>query len=748
VATEIKIDLVADLAIAEIERFNKTITKTSKVVEDVNYKFYDFGRETKKSISNASDEFGFFNNQIKQVGATLLGVFSARLVVDFFKSATTEAMNFENALIGVKSVAQSFGVETSKVEEAIKAYTSDGLIPANEAAQAFKQILSTGTDLQTAVKLLNALKNAAAFNRQEFYSLGQAVVATTEGIKNGNSVKADAVGVTTNLSVLEGRYAASIGKTVGQLTDAEKIQARVNGFIYESSIFTGDASKLLDTYSGKVTQLNAVYTQLQIAIGKSITGSAGLNQIFGITIDLLNQLRLSASGGGNVFDSIIKGALRLADISYKVINAVVESIKALMLSIRGLVLGIFTLIEKGFNVFGFKLTAFTDKFKQNAIDFKKSTDSILSSFTQSSVFSAAINKINKEVNKAKDDSISKEKQEALLQSQKQKALIEQLQSQKNANKERKNGLTILNQELELFKKIRGEFKVGFSDPLNGLIGATDTISGLRDQIAKGLGSPQVVKALGDAVRNAFIGGLAGVAGNVLQGAEGAKKLLTSGVTAGANALVPGLGEAIGPIAEAFFSGPEAVRGLVESFVQAIPSLIEGFIEAAIVFVETLIENIPQLIQSLISKIPNIIRAIIEGLPRILTELALLMPQVAISFTTALISEAPRIAEALIKAVLNIPGKVGGGIKRAFGFAEGGQGFVKQVPSGYNNDSFPARLTSGELVVDRSTASKLKSFLNNSDEMLMAMMTQPILVQVDGRTIAKAVRNQTRQGFVL
>lgn len=747
-ATEIKIDLVADLAIAEIERFNKTITKTSKVVEDVNYKFYDFGRETKKSISNASDEFGFFNNQIKQVGATLLGVFSARLVVDFFKSATTEAMNFENALIGVKSVAQSFGVETSKVEEAIKAYTSDGLIPANEAAQAFKQILSTGTDLQTAVKLLNALKNAAAFNRQEFYSLGQAVVATTEGIKNGNSVKADAVGVTTNLSVLEGRYAASIGKTVGQLTDAEKIQARVNGFIYESSIFTGDASKLLDTYSGKVTQLNAVYTQLQIAIGKSITGSAGLNQIFGITIDLLNQLRLSASGGGNVFDSIIKGALRLADISYKVINAVVESIKALMLSIRGLVLGIFTLIEKGFNVFGFKLTAFTDKFKQNAIDFKKSTDSILSSFTQSSVFSAAINKINKEVNKAKDDSISKEKQEALLQSQKQKALIEQLQSQKNANKERKNGLTILNQELELFKKIRGEFKVGFSDPLNGLIGATDTISGLRDQIAKGLGSPQVVKALGDAVRNAFIGGLAGVAGNVLQGAEGAKKLLTSGVTAGANALVPGLGEAIGPIAEAFFSGPEAVRGLVESFVQAIPSLIEGFIEAAIVFVETLIENIPQLIQSLISKIPNIIRAIIEGLPRILTELALLMPQVAISFTTALISEAPRIAEALIKAVLNIPGKVGGGIKRAFGFAEGGQGFVKQVPSGYNNDSFPARLTSGELVVDRSTASKLKSFLNNSDEMLMAMMTQPILVQVDGRTIAKAVRNQTRQGFVL
>lgn len=747
-ATEIKIDLVADLAIAEIERFNKTISKTEKIVDSANYQFNTFGKETAKSINKASSEFNFFNEQIKQVGLTLLGVFSARLVVDFFKSATQEAVNFENALIGVKSVAQSFGVETNKVEEAIKAYTSDGLIPANEAATAFKQILSTGADLQTAIKLLNSLKNAAAFNRQEFYTLGQAVVATTEGIKNGNSVKADAVGVTTNLSVLEARYAASIGKTVGQLNDAEKIQARVNGFINEGALFVGDASRLLDTYSGKVSQLNAAYIQLQIAIGKSVTGSVALNQVFSIAINLLDELKISAASGGGVFDTIIKGALRVADISYRTINAIVESIKALMISMRALVLGVFTLIEKGFNALGFNLTIFTDKFKQNAIDFKKSTDSILSSFTQSNVFSSAINKINKDINKVKDDSISKEKQEALLQSQKQRALIDQLQSQKNANKERKSGLSILNQELELFKKIQGEFKAGFSDPLTGLIGATETISGLRAQIVKGIASPEVAKALGEAVRNAFIGGVAGIAGNVLQGAAGAKTLLTSGVKAGANAIIPGLGEAVGPIAEAFFSGPEAVKGLVESFMQAIPSLIEGFIEAAIVFVETLIENIPQLIQSLISKIPNIIRAIIEGLPRILTELALLMPQVAISFTTALISEAPRIAEALIKSVLNIPGKVGGGIKRALGFAEGGQAFVKQVPNGYNNDSFPARLTSGELVVDRGTASKLKSFLNNSDEMLMALMTQPILVQVDGRTIAKAVRNQTKAGFIL
>lgn len=51
----------------------------------------------------------------------------------------------------------------------------------------------------------------------------------------------------------------------------------------------------------------------------------------------------------------------------------------------------------------------------------------------------------------------------------------------------------------------------------------------------------------------------------------------------------------------------------------------------------------------------------------------------------------------------------GGIIDSLGFARGGQ--VNRVPSGFPSDSFPARLTSGELVVDRSTASRLADFLD-------------------------------------
>jgi hypothetical protein len=129
----------------------------------------------------------------------------------------------------------------------------------------------------------------------------------------------------------------------------------------------------------------------------------------------------------------------------------------------------------------------------------------------------------------------------------------------------------------------------------------------------------------------------------------------------------------------------------------------------------------------------------------------------------LIEQAPNIAAAIIKA---IPNAVGGGVRgvgRLARFATGGQGFVKSVPSGFGNDSFPARLTSGELVVDRSTALKLKDFLNNqtknkSEEQsidnlsmidaIKSLVNQPLVVNIDGRQVARVVRGQVRQGFVI
>jgi len=57
-------------------------------------------------------------------------------------------------------------------------------------------------------------------------------------------------------------------------------------------------------------------------------------------------------------------------------------------------------------------------------------------------------------------------------------------------------------------------------------------------------------------------------------------------------------------------------------------------------------------------------------------------------------------------------------------AEGGM-----VPKGFNNDNFPASLTSGEYVIDRSLTSKLNDFLSGNGQGGSSGVTDTLLAQI-------------------
>lgn len=242
---------------------------------------------------------------------------------------------------------------------------------------------------------------------------------------------------------------------------------------------------------------------------------------------------------------------------------------------------------------------------------------------------------------------------------------------------------------------------------------------------------------------------AGVLNNVANGAAGAKTLVTEAGALGVDALgslagIPGLGQALKPLIGALTGGPEATRAFVKSFTDAIPDLIQGLIEAIPVLIEELANQFPVIIDRLAQKAPDIIKALVHEMPKVAVALALEMPKVglalikeapniAVELINSLVKEAPRFVTELIKSigkgvagplgsVGGVLGDIGGGILGGlgdigssigdvFGFAEGGQAFAKSVPTGFPNDTYNAKLTTGELVVDRSTAKGLKEFID-------------------------------------
>jgi hypothetical protein len=97
----------------------------------------------------------------------------------------------------------------------------------------------------------------------------------------------------------------------------------------------------------------------------------------------------------------------------------------------------------------------------------------------------------------------------------------------------------------------------------------------------------------------------------------------------------------------------------------------------------------------------------------------------------------------------ITGFIGGAIGSVgdvFGFAEGGS--IKQVPAGFSGDTYPARLSSNELVIDQSTSGKLKQFLNGNNQsgdsishallnQILDALNQPVIVQTTAQVNDKA-----------
>lgn len=241
-------------------------------------------------------------------------------------------------------------------------------------------------------------------------------------------------------------------------------------------------------------------------------------------------------------------------------------------------------------------------------------------------------------------------------------------------------------------------------------------------------------------------------GAIGQGALGAKNLISKGLEAA-------IGPAFGPIAGELFSvlssGPEAVKGMVDSFTGAIPSLVENFIASIPIFVERLIVGlidavikisdrlpeiiiqfakglvhaVPLVIEALVLGAPRFIISLIKGLPRLISALAELMPSVAVSFSTALVAQAPSIGIAVANAIVDeLKGKLGsaaGGVGDFFGNIGG---FVSDIGSSFSfdkggelsggtpfRDSIPVMAQGGELFIDRSTNNQLKDFLDANQQ---------------------------------
>jgi hypothetical protein len=233
------------------------------------------------------------------------------------------ATAYQNAISGLNSYAQAFGVSTNDANNAVKSLTSDGLLPLTTTANALKNLLSTGIGLDKSVQLLDAFKDRAAFGRAATVDFGDAVNNLSEFFKTGRSQLGDLNGITTNYNQLVEEGAAQMGVNVNQLSQAGTYQAAYLGILQDSAAAQGNAAQYADTYAGAQSRLANQINQTQIALGSALQPAIQLvEQSFSGLMDTI----MGAGIGTQEFKADL---LTLAAAGTEAINVLIGAVEVL-----------------------------------------------------------------------------------------------------------------------------------------------------------------------------------------------------------------------------------------------------------------------------------------------------------------------------------------------------------------------------------------------------------------------------------
>jgi hypothetical protein len=202
---------------------------------------------------------------------TLADLGVAAAIAGFVASSVKEFNRMEDAYRSLEVVANGSGAGIVAAWKQANNLASDGLMTVEESAKALQNLLQRGFSLDQAVAAIKGFKDMSVLGRDANVSLGEAVIKSTEQVKNATHFWND--------------YAITHGKTIAELTQTEKAQAELNGILAESAGYAGQADKAAqglgaawgklgnDTAIVKKELGEAVETPL-LAIGKASVSAA------------------------------------------------------------------------------------------------------------------------------------------------------------------------------------------------------------------------------------------------------------------------------------------------------------------------------------------------------------------------------------------------------------------------------------------------------------------------------------------
>jgi len=205
-----------------------------------------------KALKKAKQDVSVFDKQVKKLGTTLLGVFSARALFNYSKRAVAAFAADEKAAKSLEVQLKNTGFAFSS--PAVELYIANlqratGVLD-DQLRPAFQQLLTVTGSITLSQDALNTALNVSA-------ATGRSLTEVTAALAKGYA------GNTTSLT----RLGAGLSKATLKAGDMDAILTELN------NKFAGQAQARLTTYAGKMDLLRVASENVKEEIGKGILGA-------------------------------------------------------------------------------------------------------------------------------------------------------------------------------------------------------------------------------------------------------------------------------------------------------------------------------------------------------------------------------------------------------------------------------------------------------------------------------------------
>ena len=276
-----------------------------------------------KAAAKAKEEASAASGRLTGALQLLAAGFALLKVADYIKESTLLAARYETLGVVMRVVGRNAGYTETQMMTATDAIARQGITMVESRESAVK-LVQAHVDLKNATVLARIAQDAAVIGH---LNSSDAFDRLVNGISRGNVLILRNIGINVNLQTAYRQMADELGKTTKELSENERVQARLNAVIERGSDIAGTYEAAMGTAGKQLTSMQRYTQDLKTTIGETFTEA--------LTVVVMGWTAHLKDANGQVSELARNGELHDWGVSLtKVLVGVADTIDTIMTGAR------------------------------------------------------------------------------------------------------------------------------------------------------------------------------------------------------------------------------------------------------------------------------------------------------------------------------------------------------------------------------------------------------------------------------